>query len=572
MANQLKVSEQKEQELEKKLVQAHSHGREDECKAKSQKLGLPFSTFSSVPIDANALTLVTEEAARAGQFAIILRNGTELTVATTDPENTAAKTAWADLAGRGFKIILVMTSPAALENLLKRYGTIKAPEMFEVGSLDISEDELTTLQDQIKNVADLKNQVSAVSATKLLEILLAGALKIGASDIHFEPGADATRLRYRLDGVLQDVTAVDTGSYEKVLNRIKVLARLKLNIHSAPQDGRFTIKQQRMDIEVRVSILPSEYGETIVMRLLDPREIKGTLQDLGMRPDLLEMLKNQLDKPTGAILTTGPTGSGKTTTLYAFIRYLNSPGSKIITIEDPIEYHITGISQTQVEPKKGYTFANGLRAIVRQDPDIILVGEIRDSETASIALQAALTGHLVLSTIHTNDAAGTIPRLVDLGMETSSIASSLKMVIGQRLVIKVCSKCSTLASPLKEELLEIEKGLQNLPKELLKTLPAVAEAMAGKVKIPKISAKGCKDCNFTGYKDRRGLFEVFLVEEDMERFILTNPPVSEIKKRAIENGMITIYQSGLIEVVLGRTTLEEVKKVVEEDSKTPFHK
>ena len=554
MANQLKVSEQKEQELEKKLVQAHSHGREDEYKAKSQKLGLPFSTFSSVPIDANSLTLVTEEAARAGQFAIILRNGTELTVATTDPENTAAKTAWADLAGRGFKIILVMTSPAALENLLKRYGTIKAPEMFEVGSLDISEDELTTLQDQIKNVADLKNQVSAVSATKLLEILLAGALKIGASDIHFEPGADATRLRYRLDGVLQDVTAVDTGSYEKVLNRIKVLARLKLNIHSAPQDGRFTIKQQRMDIEVRVSILPSEYGETIVMRLLDPREIKGTLQDLGMRADLLELVKAQLDKPTGAILTTGPTGSGKTTTLYAFVNYLNSTGSKIITIEDPIEYHITGISQTQVEPKKGYTFANGLRAIIRQDPDIILVGEIRDAETADIALQAALTGHLVLSTIHTNDAAGTIPRLIDIGITPQVIAPAIRIAMAQRLIRKLCPKCKKTHPATAEELVKLKTELEPLTKRV--KLPI----FDANLNIPE--AVGCAVCNNTGYQGRVGVFEAFTITNEMERLILSSPPISAMQELAEKQGMITMRQDAYLKLIEGLTSLDEITRIL----------
>jgi len=554
MANQQSKTEQKEAELEKKLAQIQSHGKEDEYKALAQKLGLPFSTFSSVPIDANALVLVPEETARAGQFAVILRNGSELTVATVNPENASAKEAWESLTHRGFKLTLIITSPAALEYVFKRYNNIKGQEMFEVGSLEISEEELNALQAQIKTVADLKNQVSAVSATKLLEILLAGALKTHASDIHFEPGTDATRLRYRLDGVLEDVTTVDTGSYEKVLNRIKVLSRLKLNVHSAPQDGRFTIKQKSADIEVRVSILPSEYGETIVMRLLDPREIKGTLGDLGMRQDLLDLVKAQLDKPTGAILTTGPTGSGKTTTLYAFINYLNSTGSKIITIEDPIEYHITGISQTQVEPKKGYTFANGLRAIVRQDPDIILVGEIRDAETAGIALQAALTGHLVLSTIHTNDAAGTIPRLIDIGIMPQVIAPAIRIAMAQRLIRKLCTTC---------------KKSQPVTAEELKKIKADLEPLTGRLKFATIdeklniySAVGCAACNNTGYQGRVGVFEAFTITNEMERLILSSPPISAMQELAVNQGMITMHQDAYLKLIEGITSLDEVTRIL----------
>ncbi len=546
--------QQREAELEKKLAQIHTHGTEDEYQAMAQQKGLPFSTFSSVPVDGNALALVPEETARAGHFVIVLRNGTELTVATTDPENPAAVGAWAQLSHHGFKVSLIITTPAALDILFRRYATIKAPEMFEVGSLDISEEELTAYQEEIKNVSDLKNRVTAVSATKLLEILLAGALKTNASDIHFEPAGDATRLRYRLDGVLQDVTTIENSSYEKVLNRIKVLARLKLNIHEAPQDGRFTIKQHSTDIEVRVSILPSEYGETIVMRLLDPREIKGTLADLGMRPDLMATIKAQLDKPTGAILTTGPTGSGKTTSLYAFINYLNSTGNKIITIEDPIEYHISGISQTQVEPKKGYTFANGLRAIVRQDPDIILVGEIRDEETADIALQAALTGHLVLSTIHTNDAAGTIPRLIDIGIAPQVIAPAIRVAMAQRLVRKLCLHCKKSAPATTEQiaLLEAELG-----------------ALKDRFPVPTLdgtlmlsSAVGCTACNNTGYQGRIGVFEAFSIGGEMEKLILSSPPISAMQELAVQEGMVTMKQDGYLKVLEGITSLDEVARIL----------
>ena len=258
------------------------------------------------------------------------------------------------------------------------------------------------------------------------------------------------------------------------------------------------------------------------------------------------------------IIVTGPTGAGKTTTLYAFLLKIQTKEIKIITIEDPIEYHIKGISQTQVAPEKGYSFAEGLRSIVRQDPDVILVGEIRDGETAKIAMQASLTGHLVFSTLHTNDAAGTIPRLVDLGENATSIAPALKMVVAQRLVRKVCKECSILEKPSIEELAELKKGLKGLPKTI--KVPALV-----KIKMAHAKEKGCKACNFTGYRGRKGLYEVFLVDATMERFILKNPAVSEIKEAAIKAGMVTMYQSGLIEVANGETTLEEVKKMVEED-------
>ncbi|MFI5205654.1 MAG: GspE/PulE family protein, partial [Candidatus Paceibacterales bacterium] len=283
------------------------------------------------------------------------------------------------------------------------------------------------------------------------------------------------------------------------------------------------------------------------------------LESLGLRKDLYQLFEKEITKPNGMIIVTGPTGSGKTTTLYAFLMKIQNPEIKIITIEDPIEYHLKGVSQTQVAPEKGYDFSDGLRSIVRQDPDVILVGEIRDLETAKIGLQAALTGHLVLSTLHTNDAAGTIPRLVDLGTETSSIAPALKMAIGQRLVRKVCTKCSTLVKPTAEELAEMKKDLKHLPKEI-----EIPKDLS-KIKIPKIKQTGCAFCNFTGNKGRKGLYEAFLVDSEMEKFILTNPPVSSIKKLLTKKGMVTMYQAGLIEVVLGETTISEVKRIVEED-------
>jgi len=431
-----------------------------------------------------------------------------------------------------------------------------------LGSVTVSPKIIEETDAQVKDIGGLKKIIEeyiVTNITELLDAILYGAIILDASDIHIEPQEEEARMRIRLDGILQDVVFFDHATYHHLISRLKLLSKLKLNITDKPQDGRFTIEVKETIIEVRTSSLPSEYGESIVMRILNPKSLIS-LDDLGLRTDLYKVFQKEITKPNGMIIVTGPTGSGKTTTLYAFLKKIQNPEIKIITIEDPIEYHLKGVSQTQVAPEKGYNFSDGLRSIVRQDPDVILVGEIRDLETSKIALQASLTGHLVLSTLHTNDAAGTIPRLVDLGVDVSSIASGLKMAVAQRLVRKVCKKCSIPAKPTPKELSEIKAGLKNLPS-------SVKTPNLNKIEIVRIKEGGCPACNFTGYRGRQGLFEAFLVDSDMEKFILTNPPVSEIRNLAIKKGMVTMYQSGLIDVILGDTTIEEVARVVEIDEK-----
>jgi len=433
-----------------------------------------------------------------------------------------------------------------------------------LGSVTIAPKIIEEVEAQVKDIYGFKKKIQdylAENVTELLDVILCGAITLDASDVHIEPQEEEARLRIRLDGILQDVIFFDHNAYHHLISRLKLLSKLKLNITDKPQDGRFTIEIKELLIEVRTSSLPAEYGESIVMRILNPKSLIS-LDELGLRDDLYATFKKEIEKPNGMIIVTGPTGAGKTTTLYAFLKKIQNPEIKIITIEDPIEYHLQGVSQTQVAPAKGYDFSDGLRSIVRQDPDVILVGEVRDLETAKIALQAALTGHLVLSTLHTNDAAGTIPRLVDLGVDSSSIASGLKMAVAQRLVRKICKKCSTLINPTTNQLSEIKKGLKSLPKNI--KIPDLDE-----VKIAKVKEGGCEVCNFTGYKGRQGLFEAFLVDSEMEKFILTNPPVSSVRELAIKKGMVTMYQSGLIDVVLGKTTMEEILRVVEEDEAQP---
>jgi type II secretory ATPase GspE/PulE/Tfp pilus assembly ATPase PilB-like protein len=421
--------------------------------------------------------------------------------------------------------------------------------------LEISEEKAT----EIKSVLSFKEKIENFpkgNTSELLEIIFGGGINLGASDIHIEPEESKSKIRIRLDGLLQDVTTIETSLHESVVSRIKLLSGVKLNVNDRPQDGRFSVLIEKMaPIEIRTSTLPSEHGESVVLRILNPKGLID-LDSLGLRKDLLEIFKREIKKPNGMIIVTGPTGSGKTTTLYAFLKQIQNPEIKIITIEDPIEYHLDGISQTQVSPEKGYDFSSGLQAIVRQDPDVILVGEIRDGETCKIAIQASLTGHLVLSTLHTNDAAGTIARMTSLGESTVNIAPAINLAIAQRLVRKICKKCAAkeAASPLLQE--KIKKGLKGVPKNV--EIPSLDKGF----KILK--AKGCEYCNFTGYQGRLGIFEAFLVDEDMERFILKNPSITDLKNEAVKKGMVSVYQDGLIKVLEGITTIEEVERVTGE--------
>jgi len=405
----------------------------------------------------------------------------------------------------------------------------------------------------------------------LIKDILAEAIKLGASDIHFEPTHNFTKLRMRIDGLLYDVfNELKKNFYERLLSRIKLLSGLKINIADETQDGRFTIKFPEKEVEVRVAIAPSEFGEVVVMRVLDPDAINLSLPDLGIRDDDLEIIKNELKRPNGMVLNTGPTGSGKTTTLYAFLKYKKNSEIKIITIEDPIEYHLEGIEQTQVDDEAGYTFANGLRSLMRQDPDVILVGEVRDKETGEIAVQAALTGHLVFSTLHTNKAAGAIPRLLDLGVKASSIGPALNLVIAQRLVRRLCPDCK-VAEKVDETLKsKIEKFLAGLSKR-------VNRENFKEIKIFK--PQGCAKCNNLGYKGRVGIYELFLNDPqyeklfiDPERAILSSHKTLEelisqqagestIEKFALEQGMITMQQDGILKAISGMTTLEEVEGI-----------
>lgn len=425
--------------------------------------------------------------------------------------------------------------------------------------ISIQESLAIKIKRRITNLSSFKEELKRnldENTSTLLNIIMAGGVVIGTSDIHIEPLEKKAKIRIRIDGVLQDVIELNRKTYNDILSRIKLISGVKLNVEKKPQDGRFTIlypgDEKNRAIEIRMSSLPSEYGETIVMRILDPKKLI-TIEKLGLRPELEKIFKKEINKPNGMIIVTGPTGSGKTTTLYAFLKYIRNPGIKIVTIEDPIEYHLKNISQTEVDPSKGYDFANGLRAIVRQDPDVILVGEIRDLETAGIGLQAALTGHTVFSTLHTNDAAGAIPRLQALGEKPVNIAPAINVIIAQRLVRKLCDRC-------KEEIL-LEEIDENKFLNLKNSLDNMEKINVSKENTI-YKSKGCKKCNFTGYKGRLGVFEALVVDEEIQDLIFSNPSTSEIRKKAIEKGMITLKQDGIIKIIEGKTTLEEINRVV----------
>lgn len=427
------------------------------------------------------------------------------------------------------------------------------------GKIEVEQSFLEKNLRNFKNIAKLKAAIEVAiegDLTILIKNIMAGSIQLDSSDLHLETNESGSLLRIRVDGLLQTVCTFTQPQHQAIVSRIKLLSGLKLNIEKKPQDGRFTVlfsseEAGDQEIEIRVSTLPAEYGETVVMRVLNPKSLIS-LEELGLRKDLYEIFEKQSQKPNGMIIVTGPTGSGKTTTLYAFLKKIRNPEINIITLEDPIEYHLAGISQTQVDSARGYDFASGLKSIVRQDPDVILVGEIRDLETASIALQSALTGHLVLSTLHTNDSTGTIARLQSLGENPVNIAPAINMIVAQRLVRKLCPKCMGLEKISEKDFAEIKQGLSNLGSQVI--LPELT--LETKIGVPK----GCEYCNFTGYKGRVGIFEAFLIDDELEEFILTSPSSSALQKMAVEKGLVLMKQDGMIKVLEKVTTLEEVIK------------
>jgi type IV pilus assembly protein PilB len=539
--------------------------REEEQLAEvlSQKYGVEYADLTSKSIDTDALRLVSEAQARETEVAAFRRVNKIIFVAMRAPERPDSLKIVSDIERLGYQVRRVMVSRASLEHAWDRYHDISYATETEAGVLTLSNDTIVEMMQKLKKIPDITLEIAGHTSSKdthrisrVLEILMAGALSVHASDVHLEPEETGVRMRYRLDGVLTEVTVFDAPIYALISSRIKLLSGLKLNIKNQAQDGRFSIVVNEKEIEIRVSILPGAYAETIVMRILDPNSISVGLEQLGFDKYLMEIFRKEIAKPNGMILNTGPTGSGKTTTLYAFLREVSEPGIKIITIEDPIEYHLPGIVQTQVS--KDYTFALGLRSTLRQDPDIIMVGEIRDSEVASTAVHAALTGHLVFSTLHTNDAAGTFPRLVDMGVSADILGASLTVAMAQRLVRRLCPECREAKPIMGNDRVIMDSLLKNIPHA--DELPQNKDTMW--------AAKGCEKCGGIGYKGRIGIVEVILMDKIIEDAIRTTSSEHEIWKAAKHQNIRRMAQDGAVKVLTGVTSLDELGRVVNLDDQT----
>ncbi len=553
-----------EQDELKRIEFLRKREEEELAQLLSRKYGVEYVDLSLVAINTEALRIIPEAEARATEAAAFGMVGKKLSVAVRAPESTNVLALKKRLEDQGYTVTLYMCSQESLGRAYQRYADLSYATETKAGVFELSSEELEQLMGVVGNLTDIGKLINeavqlkkAYRITRILEVILAGGLATGASDVHFEPEETQVRLRYRLDGVLVDVVTFDHETYKLMLSRLKLLSGLKLNITGEAQDGRFSIKIKGDEIELRTSVLPGNYQETMVLRILNPKSIAVPLEELGIEPKLLARIQKETEKPNGMIITTGPTGSGKTTTLYAFLRKVNNAGTKIITIEDPIEYHLAGIVQTQVD-KKTYTFASGLRSALRQDPDIIMVGEIRDGEVAEVAINAALTGHLVFSTLHTNNAAGSFPRLIDLGVDEKVLSSAVSTALAQRLVRKLCEKCKVSRDATTEEKVLIDKHLAAVTDQSL--------VPQERTKVWVAKEDGCPACNGRGYKGRLGIFEAVFMDAAVETILRSKPSEREVAEAAKPQGIPTMAQDGIIKMLKGITSLEELHRVVDLDT------
>ena len=514
----------------------------------SRQYGVPAINLSYYEVDPGVVKLVPQETAVRYQVVPLSRVGSTLTIAMVDPTNVFAMDDIKFMTGLNVEPV-VASETSIQDAIIKFYGVSEAsPEqdldkvMAELGGgpddVEVAEEESET------SIAELEHAAEEAPVIKLVNLVLSEALTRGASDIHIEPYEKEYRIRFRIDGVLHTIMNPPLKLKDAVTSRVKIMAKLDISEKRLPQDGRIMLKLskdgKKKELDFRVSTLPTLFGEKIVLRLLDKENLRLDMTKLGFEQESLDKFEEAILKPYGMVLVTGPTGSGKTNTLYSSIARLNQPDTNIMTAEDPVEFQLPGINQVQMKEQIGLNFATALRSFLRQDPNIILVGEIRDFETAEISVKAALTGHLVLSTLHTNDAPSTISRLMNMGIEPFLVATSVHLICAQRLVRRICTGC---------------KEQQDLPPQALIDIGYTpTEAKKNKV----FKGKGCDRCNGTGYKGRVGLYEVMEITDDMRELILVGASALELKKKAIEQGMITLRRSGLIKIADGQTTIEEV--------------
>lgn len=544
------------EKFQKKMGTVKLKEKEQDADRFARSIGYPHIDLERFPVNQMALRQITKEEAERLKAVCFFATQDEVRIGALDPRADGVQ----ELLFQAQERIhangaLYVISQKSLEKILRLYDILPVVKAV-TKDVEIRENDLEKVQADVSDFRKLQELIDKRTTTDIVTFLLGAALKLGASDMHVEAEEKGIIVRLRLDGILHDAATLPVESFKKLLARIKLMSSLKINITASPQDGRFTIKLKDGDVDVRVSTLPTVFGESIVMRFLRQTEGALSLDKIGLYGDAYEKLKREIERPNGMIITTGPTGSGKTTTMYAILQILNEPGVKIITLEDPVEYRMKGVNQSQIDRSKDYTFAKGLRSMLRQDPDIAMVGEIRDLETADIAIQAALTGHLIFSTIHTNSAAGAIPRFLSMGVKPFLLAPALNCVIGQRLVRRLCEACKKPAKLSADHAKRVE--------DILRSLPSAQKEAIAKKSLAFYTAGGCGECHGIGYRGRVGIYEILLMSQAMEQVILTGQ-VSEfdIEKLAVDAGMVSMVQDGILKAFDGVTSVEEVFRVIE---------
>jgi len=539
------------QKLTKGVEALRQQSAEQATQNKAKELDMPYVNLLTIPINPDLSKIIPKEEAEAARLAVFFQSGKKLRVAVLALDEKA-QALIEKLRKDGYWVEASICSEESLKNAHKIYFTKQYKEK-EKMETEVKEEDLGSVADEIADLQQLKSKIESANYDVALNYVQVGAMKTHASDIHFQPEESKVAVRFRVDGVLNTVFELQPKTYDGIIKEIKYLSGLKLNITDVPQDGQYSFIINQRQINVRVSTLPTHYGEATVMRLLDAERASIPLEQLGFEGEALKNMQEAINLTHGMILVTGPTGSGKTTTLYTMLQQLDTNAKKVITLEDPIEYNLPGISQSQIQEDKEYNFASGLRAILRQDPDVIMVGEIRDLETAETAAQASLTGHLVISTLHTNSAVESIPRLVNMGVKSFILAPALDLIIAQRLVRKLCPECAEVKPITESEKAHITEILEKIKAKGVEAPPVPTELR---------HAKGCDKCGQTGFQGQISIAEVLRFDQGLRDAILENKPMPEIYDYIDKQcKMLTLYEDGILKVIKGVSTLEEVERV-----------
>lgn len=545
------LSSSEKPDVQSYLADINLRFKEKEIMEKAKERGFPYVNLSELAVNSDLLKIIHRRDAENLRLMPFMLLGKKLKIAAVKPESENVQSKVKELQVSGYEVELYMASSESVKDAQQAYYSSQYDEQ-ESADIKIEELSIQSSEVEVVNMADLKPKIESAASERALILIQAGAVRLNASDIHLEPEENQAKIRFRIDGIMTDIMVVTKKTYEKLITQIKYYSHLKLNIKTMPQDGKYAFAVNQRQIDVRVSTLPVEHGETVVLRLLDPKRGFLSFDEIGFVGAALTWVKNAIKKPNGLILVTGPTGSGKTTTLYSMLNTLNTPEKKIITLEDPIEYHLTGISQSEIDSASGYDFISGFRAVLRQDPDVVMIGEIRDKETAEIAAQAALTGHIVLSTLHTNSALESIPRLRNIGLPPFMVGPSLNLIIAQRLVRRLCS-CAKATVLGDAERAEISQILAKMIERKLPDLPVLPDTI--------LSPIGCDVCSKTGYKGQMSIVEVIDIDLELKELILNNASGKELMAYAQKKGFISMKEDGILKVLKGQTSLSEVWRV-----------